>query len=74
MDAEEMKEVGAIPAGALSAACERAFRPEFVGFDQVETPSAQRGEVFPGILVPGAALVLVKDDVERPVELIFHPQ
>ena len=49
MDGEEMKKVGIVPASALSAAFERAFRPEFVGFEQVETPPAQGGEVFLGI-------------------------
>ncbi len=44
-----MKKVVIVPAGALSAAFERAFRPEFVGFEQVETPPAQGGEVFLGI-------------------------
>lgn len=68
-----MQDVGVIPAGALSAAFERAFCHEFVGFEQVETRPAQCGEVFTGILVPAAARVLGKDHVEHPVDLIFHP-
>ena len=73
MDGEEMKKVGIVPASALSAAFERAFRPEFVGFEQVETPPAQGGGVLHGILEPGAALVLVQHDAEHPVELVFSP-
>ena len=43
---------------------DRAFGEEGVGFEEVERPAAEGGEVFYRVAALGAALVFVKDDVE----------
>lgn len=55
-----MEEVAVVPAGGFHAALEAAFAFLPVGFDEVQGPAAQGGQVFVGVTAAGPALVFVK--------------
>ena len=70
-----------IPACGFDSSFDGTFGFAGVGFEEVECPAAQGGEVFGSVAGAGAALVFAEDDVEpfgpelmaegHPVELIF---
>src|SRR6202048_4479110 len=67
--ADEAYQEGVVPAGALDFAAHRlAVR---MGAQNVEGESSQGGEVLRRVVFPRPVLVLIHDDVEHPVQLVF---
>ena len=66
-----MEEVVVVPACGFDFGFDGAAGFAGVGFEKIERPAAQCGEVLGGVAGAGAALVFAEDHVEHPVELVF---
>ena len=60
-----------IPACGFDSAFDGAFGFAGAGFEEVECPVPQGGEILGGVAGAGAAWVFAEDDVEHPVELVL---
>src|SRR5205807_7179097 len=67
---KELIEELVFPSSELHFACDRASI--WVGAQDVEGDAAQEGKILRAVILAGARIVLVEDDIELPVQLIFH--
>ena len=67
---KELVEELLFPSSELHFACDRTSI--WVGAQDVEGDAAQEGKILRAVILAGARIVLVEDDIELPVQLIFH--
>src|SRR6185437_16664871 len=66
-----MEQVAVIPACGLHSSLEATFFLLLVGFEEIQGPAAQGGEIFGSVTAAYSALVFLEVNIHHPMELVL---